>query len=80
MITFVKRINHFTAVILKLAFVYPFFRLKLTAEFRRITTVYLLSKFFSELEAQSSNLIKVFGKKGGVQGRKIKSIMIMGGK
>ncbi|KAG8005391.1 hypothetical protein GBF38_022579, partial [Nibea albiflora] len=49
---------------------------KLTAEFKRITTVSLLPKFFSELDVLSSNLMKVFSKKGGGQGRKIKSIMI----
>ncbi|XP_038139855.1 uncharacterized protein LOC119782782 [Cyprinodon tularosa] len=49
---------------------------ELTAEFKRITTVSLLSKFFSQLDAHSSNLMRVFGKKGGVQGRKIRSIMI----
>ncbi|XP_029353206.1 uncharacterized protein LOC115040053 [Echeneis naucrates] len=49
---------------------------ELTAEFKRITTVGLLSKFFSELDAHSSNLMRVFGKKGAVQGRKIKSIMM----
>ncbi|KAK0151230.1 hypothetical protein N1851_007633 [Merluccius polli] len=49
---------------------------ELTAEFKRITTVSLLSKFFSELDAHSSNLMRLFGKKGGIQGRKIRSIMI----
>ncbi|XP_041836785.1 uncharacterized protein LOC121636988 [Melanotaenia boesemani] len=49
---------------------------KLTAEFKRITTISLLSKFFSMVDAHSSNLLKVFGKKGGMQGRKIKSILI----
>ncbi|XP_071337589.1 uncharacterized protein [Trachinotus anak] len=48
----------------------------ITAEFKRITTVSLLPKFFSELDVLSSNLMKVFSKKGGGQGRKIKSIMI----
>ncbi|KAM8772540.1 uncharacterized protein AB9X84_010280 isoform 2-T2 [Acanthopagrus schlegelii] len=48
----------------------------LTAEFKRITTVSLLPKFFSQLDALSSKLMKVFSKKGGGQGRKIKSIMI----
>ncbi|KAG7489594.1 hypothetical protein JOB18_015777 [Solea senegalensis] len=41
---------------------------ELTAEFKRITTVSLLSKFFSELDAHSSKLMRVSGKKGGVQG------------
>ncbi|KAE8297828.1 hypothetical protein D5F01_LYC02299 [Larimichthys crocea] len=51
-------------------------RVTLTAEFKRDTTVSLLSKFFSKLDAHSSNLMRVFGNKGGVQGRKIRSIMI----
>ncbi|KAK5599871.1 hypothetical protein CRENBAI_014470 [Crenichthys baileyi] len=48
----------------------------LSAEFKRITTVGLLQKFFSELDAQSSKLLKVFSKKGGAQGRKIKSLLM----
>lgn len=49
---------------------------ELSAEFRRITTFGLLPKFFSELDVHSSKLLKVFGKKGGAQGRKIKSILM----
>ncbi|XP_054606552.1 sterile alpha motif domain-containing protein 3 [Nothobranchius furzeri] len=49
---------------------------ELTAEFRRITTVSLLSKFFSNIDAQSSKLMRVFGKKGGAQGRRITRIMV----
>lgn len=45
-------------------------------EFKRITTMHLQSKFFSELDALSANLLKVYAKKGGAQGRKIKSIMV----
>ncbi|XP_060943850.1 uncharacterized protein LOC133021098 [Limanda limanda] len=44
-------------------------------EFQRITTIHLESKFFSELDAHSADLIKVFAKKGGVQGRQIRSVM-----
>ncbi|XP_068585504.1 uncharacterized protein [Cebidichthys violaceus] len=46
------------------------------AEFKRITTINLQSKFFSQLDIHSENLIQVYAKKGGVQGRKIKSIMV----
>nr|XP_008275458.1 PREDICTED: uncharacterized protein LOC103354015 [Stegastes partitus] len=49
---------------------------ELCAEFQRITTVGLLPKFFSDLDAHSLKLLKVFGKKGGAQGRKIKSILM----
>jgi len=46
-----------------------------SAEFKRITTVHLQSKFFSKLDVHSANLMKAYAKKGGVQGRKIKTIM-----
>nr|XP_046248096.1 uncharacterized protein LOC124060811 isoform X2 [Scatophagus argus] len=45
-----------------------------SSNFKRITAVPLLSKFFSELDIHS-NLMKVFAKKGGAQGRKIKTTM-----
>ncbi|XP_062240626.1 uncharacterized protein LOC133959079 [Platichthys flesus] len=45
-------------------------------EFKRITTIHLESKFFSELDAYSADLIKLFAKKGGVQGKQIRSIMV----
>ncbi|KAI9539258.1 hypothetical protein NQZ68_005337 [Dissostichus eleginoides] len=44
------------------------------AEFKRITTINLQSKFFSSLD--STSLIDVYTKKGGVQGKKIRSIML----
>lgn len=46
------------------------------AEFKRITTVELQSKFFSQLDAHSENLMKVFARKGGVLGKKIKAVML----
>ncbi|KAJ4921920.1 hypothetical protein JOQ06_022184, partial [Pogonophryne albipinna] len=46
------------------------------AEFKRITTINLQSKFFSSLDIHSTSLIDVYTKKGGVQGKKIKSIML----
>ncbi|KAM6892967.1 uncharacterized protein PEZ65_023019 [Lycodopsis pacificus] len=49
---------------------------EVNAEFKRITTINLQSKFFSQLDLHSENLIQVYAKKGGVQGRKIKSIMV----
>ncbi|XP_046706911.1 uncharacterized protein LOC124386909 [Silurus meridionalis] len=45
------------------------------AEFKRITTVHLQSKFFSQLDVHSANLIKAYSKKGGFIGRRLKSIM-----
>ncbi|XP_049341258.1 uncharacterized protein LOC111194762 isoform X2 [Astyanax mexicanus] len=44
---------------------------EVSAEFERITTVPLLSRFFSKLDRHSAKLLKVFAKRGGVQGRKI---------
>ncbi|KAF4116599.1 hypothetical protein G5714_004088 [Onychostoma macrolepis] len=48
---------------------------KVSTEFKRITTIHLQSKLFSELDVHSANLMKVYAKKGGVQGKKIKTIM-----
>ncbi|XP_034073165.1 dynamin-2-like [Gymnodraco acuticeps] len=49
---------------------------QVNAEFKRITTIHLQSKFFSSLDIHSTSLIDVYTKKGGVQGKKIKSIML----
>ncbi|TKS65348.1 putative RNA-directed DNA polymerase from transposon BS [Collichthys lucidus] len=49
---------------------------EVSSEFKRITTLHLQSKFFSELDACSAILLKAYSKKGGVQGKKIKSIMV----
>ncbi|XP_034091742.1 uncharacterized protein LOC117559169 [Gymnodraco acuticeps] len=49
---------------------------EVNAEFKRITTINLQSKFFSSLDIHSTSLIDVYTKKGGVQGKKIKSIML----
>ncbi|KAG5277559.1 hypothetical protein AALO_G00118990 [Alosa alosa] len=42
---------------------------ELCAEFKRITIVNLQSKFFSQLDAQSANLMKAFSKKRGYPGK-----------
>lgn len=49
--------------------------LKLNAEFQRITTVHLQSKFFMELDALSPRLLRVYAKKGGLQGQKLRRIL-----
>ncbi|XP_076146592.1 uncharacterized protein LOC143131083 isoform X2 [Alosa pseudoharengus] len=49
---------------------------ELCAEFKRITIVNLQSKFFSQLDAQSANLMKAFSKKGGTLGRRLKRIVV----
>ncbi|RXN37812.1 sterile alpha motif domain-containing 3-like isoform X2 [Labeo rohita] len=48
---------------------------EVSTEFKRITTIHLQSKFFSELDVHSANLMKAYAKKGGVQGKQIKTIM-----
>ncbi|KAI4896279.1 hypothetical protein NFI96_025685, partial [Prochilodus magdalenae] len=48
---------------------------QVNAEFTRITTVPLLSTFMSKLDHYSSQLMRVFKKKGGTVGRSINLIM-----
>ncbi|XP_062239270.1 uncharacterized protein LOC133949105 [Platichthys flesus] len=48
---------------------------EICAEFTRITTIALLSKFMSELDHHSPKLSRVCRKKGGAAGRKIAEIM-----
>ncbi|KAI9520765.1 hypothetical protein NQZ68_013170 [Dissostichus eleginoides] len=45
------------------------------AEFARITTVPLRSKFIQQLDHHSSKLLRIFQKKGGAAGQKIRNIM-----
>ncbi|KAL3061219.1 hypothetical protein OYC64_009418 [Pagothenia borchgrevinki] len=45
------------------------------AEFARITTVPLRSKFMQQLDHHSSKLLRIFQKKGGAAGQKIRNIM-----
>uniref|UniRef100_A0A7N6FKA3 PB1 domain-containing protein n=3 Tax=Anabas testudineus TaxID=64144 RepID=A0A7N6FKA3_ANATE len=49
---------------------------EVNAEFKRITTVQLQSKFFHQLDALSEKLTRVFARKGGVLGKRIKTIMV----
>ncbi len=46
------------------------------AEFRRITTLPLQSKFLSQLDRFSDDLLKVFTKKGGVIRKRIQDVMV----
>lgn len=48
---------------------------QVNAEFTRITTVPLLSTFMSQLDRYTSQLMRVFKKKGGTAGRSISLIM-----
>lgn len=45
------------------------------AEFERITTVPLVSRFFAKLDGYSGKLIKMFANRGGVLGQKIKHLL-----
>ena len=48
---------------------------QVNAEFTRITTIPLLSTFMAQLDRYSSQLMKVFKKKGGAAARRISQIM-----
>ncbi|XP_065107472.1 sterile alpha motif domain-containing protein 3-like [Paramisgurnus dabryanus] len=48
---------------------------EVSAEFSRITTIPLVSKFMGQLDHFSTQLISVFRKKGGAAGQKINNIM-----
>ncbi|XP_055003879.1 uncharacterized protein LOC129407275 isoform X3 [Boleophthalmus pectinirostris] len=48
---------------------------QINAEFRRITTMPLTSRFMSQLDLYTPKLVKIFRKKGGKPGRKITEIM-----
>ncbi|XP_016430365.1 uncharacterized protein LOC107757411 [Sinocyclocheilus rhinocerous] len=48
---------------------------EINAEFMRITTVPLMSKFLAQLDKYTANLQKVFSSKGGASGQKISRIM-----
>ena len=49
----------------------------MNAEFLRITTKPLQSKFLSQMDHFSDKLIQIFQSKGGVKGQKIKCILAM---
>nr|XP_023653589.1 uncharacterized protein LOC111836495 isoform X2 [Paramormyrops kingsleyae] len=49
---------------------------EINAEFRRITTLPLQSKFMSQLDRFSDDLLKVFSKKGGVIRKRIQDAMV----
>ncbi|XP_043076864.1 uncharacterized protein LOC122326208 [Puntigrus tetrazona] len=46
------------------------------AEFAWITTVALISKFFSKLDEHTPSLLRIFAKRGGAQGRRIKKLLV----
>ncbi|ROI42828.1 hypothetical protein DPX16_7105 [Anabarilius grahami] len=53
---------------------------EINAEFMRITTVPLISKFLAQLDKCTANLQKVFSSKGGASGQKISRIMAVADK
>ncbi|KAL7872447.1 hypothetical protein SRHO_G00074300 [Serrasalmus rhombeus] len=50
---------------------------KINAEFRRITTMPLQSRFLSQLDLHSANLLRVFVKRSGQQGKTLRDIVAM---
>ncbi|XP_039464174.1 zinc finger protein 678-like isoform X3 [Oreochromis aureus] len=50
---------------------------EINAEFKRITTMPLQSRFLSQLDYLSESLLKVFAKRSGQQGKKLKDIAAM---
>ncbi|XP_055040333.2 uncharacterized protein [Misgurnus anguillicaudatus] len=49
---------------------------EICAEFERITTVPLVSTFFAKMDKYSAKLMKLFAKRGGVYGQRIKNLLI----
>lgn len=50
---------------------------QINAEFKRITTMPLQSRFLSQLDLLSESLLRVFAKRSGEQGKKLKDIAAM---
>ncbi|KAL7872438.1 hypothetical protein SRHO_G00074210 [Serrasalmus rhombeus] len=51
--------------------------IEINAEFRRITTMPLQSRFLSQLDLHSANLLRVFVKRSGQQGKTLRDIVAM---
>uniref|UniRef100_A0A1A7W7T8 Uncharacterized protein n=1 Tax=Iconisemion striatum TaxID=60296 RepID=A0A1A7W7T8_9TELE len=50
---------------------------EINAEFKRITTMPLQSRFLSQLDVISENLLRVFAKRSGEQGKQLRSMAAM---
>lgn len=50
---------------------------QINAEFKRITTMPLQSRFLSQLDLLSESLLRVFSQRSGEQGKKLKDIVAM---
>ncbi|KAF4109208.1 hypothetical protein G5714_010281 [Onychostoma macrolepis] len=46
------------------------------AEFVRVTTVALISKFFSKLDEHTPSLLRIFAKRGGAPGQRIRKLLV----
>ncbi|XP_034074475.1 uncharacterized protein LOC117547769 [Gymnodraco acuticeps] len=51
--------------------------MEVNAEFKRITTMPLQSRFLSQLDLHSASLLRVFSKQSGQQGKKLKDMAAM---
>lgn len=50
--------------------------LQICAEFERITTVPLVSTYFAKMDRYSAKLMKIYAKRGGVNGQRIKNLLV----
>lgn len=67
-----RKVDQFYFAVLHIAI---FMCFQINREFMRITTVPLTSKFLSQLDECSDQLVKVFINKGGAAGKEIRSII-----
>lgn len=72
-ITIKTRISYKCKCVSKIEFLLTV--LQINAEFRRITAVPLTRKFMAQLDFYAPKMIKIFRKKGGNPGQKIKEIL-----
>lgn len=66
---------HVTSLQLKLFRVFMPLLIQINAEFKRITTMPLQSRFLSQLDMLSDKLIKLFENRGGQIGKRLKSML-----
>ncbi|XDV25456.1 hypothetical protein PO909_029372 [Leuciscus waleckii] len=55
----------------------PILMFQINAEFKRITTMPLQSRFLSQLDLFTANLLKVFEKRSGQQGKKLRDMSVI---
>ncbi|KAI7796508.1 hypothetical protein IRJ41_023565, partial [Triplophysa rosa] len=49
---------------------------EICAEFERITTVPLVSTYFAKMDRYSAKLMKIYAKRGGINGQRIKNLLV----